>query len=88
MGNQISPVGRNDTKVLRPIKKHQSEDTPQHEKIDPNNCNNPVACICRIFIGSVKASSAKSEQTALRSNVKGYVSGANFDLVFYRTITK
>ena len=30
----------------------------------------------------------KSEQTALRSNVKGYVSGANFDLVFYRTITK
>ena len=30
----------------------------------------------------------KSEQTALRKNVKGYVSGANFDLVFYRTITK
>ena len=30
----------------------------------------------------------KSEQTALRNNVKGYVSGANFDLVFYRTITK
>ena len=30
----------------------------------------------------------KSEQTALRRNVKGYVSGANFDLVFYRTITK
>ena len=30
----------------------------------------------------------KTEQTALRSNVKGYISGANFDLVFYRTITK
>ena len=30
----------------------------------------------------------KSEQTALRSNVTGYVSGANFDLVFYRTIKK
>ena len=30
----------------------------------------------------------KSEQTALRANVKGYISGANFDLVFYRTVTK
>lgn len=30
----------------------------------------------------------KSEQVASRENVKNFVSGANFDLVFYRTITK
>ncbi|MFP6770867.1 MAG: ABC transporter substrate-binding protein [Alphaproteobacteria bacterium] len=30
----------------------------------------------------------KSEQVASRKNVKNFVSGANFDLVFYRTITK
>jgi peptide/nickel transport system substrate-binding protein len=30
----------------------------------------------------------KTQQTALRKNVKGYVSGANFDLVFYRNVTK
>jgi hypothetical protein len=29
-----------------------------------------------------------SEQAVLRKNVKGYVSGSNFDLVFYRNITK
>jgi peptide/nickel transport system substrate-binding protein len=29
-----------------------------------------------------------SEQSVLRKNVKGYVSGSNFDLVFYRNITK
>ena len=29
-----------------------------------------------------------SEQAVLRKNVKGYVSGSNFDLVFYRDITK
>ena len=29
-----------------------------------------------------------SELTAMRTNVKGYVSGSNFDLVFYRGITK
>jgi len=28
------------------------------------------------------------EQLARRANVKGYVSGANFDLVFYRNVTK
>jgi peptide/nickel transport system substrate-binding protein len=30
----------------------------------------------------------RSEQAVLRKNVKGYVSGSNFDLVFYRNITK
>jgi peptide/nickel transport system substrate-binding protein len=30
----------------------------------------------------------RSEQVVLRKNVKGYVSGSNFDLVFYRNITK
>ncbi len=30
----------------------------------------------------------KSEQVASRQNVKNFISGANFDLVFYRTITK
>jgi peptide/nickel transport system substrate-binding protein len=29
-----------------------------------------------------------AEQSVLRKNVKGYVSGSNFDLVFYRNITK
>ena len=29
-----------------------------------------------------------SERVAMRKNVKGYVSGSNFDLVFYRGITK
>ncbi len=29
-----------------------------------------------------------SEQATMRKNVKGYVSGSNFDLVFYRNITK
>ena len=29
-----------------------------------------------------------NEQAVLRNNVKGYVSGSNFDLVFYRNITK
>jgi len=29
-----------------------------------------------------------SEQVAMQKNVKGYVSGSNFDLVFYRNITK
>ncbi len=29
-----------------------------------------------------------SEQVATRKNVKGFVSGSNFDLVFYRNITK
>ena len=29
-----------------------------------------------------------AEQVAMRKNVQGYVSGANFDLVFYRTMTK
>ena len=30
----------------------------------------------------------QKEQLARRNNIKGYVSGANFDLVFYRTVTK
>jgi peptide/nickel transport system substrate-binding protein len=30
----------------------------------------------------------RSEQVVLRKNVKGFVSGSNFDLVFYRNITK
>ncbi|MDH3914080.1 MAG: ABC transporter substrate-binding protein, partial [Rhodospirillales bacterium] len=30
----------------------------------------------------------RSEQAVLRKNVRGYVSGSNFDLVFYRNITK
>jgi len=30
----------------------------------------------------------RSEQVALRKNVKGFVSGSNFDLVFYRKVTK
>ena len=30
----------------------------------------------------------RSEQVALRDNVKGFVSGSNFDLVFYRNVTK
>jgi peptide/nickel transport system substrate-binding protein len=29
-----------------------------------------------------------NEQVAMRKNVSGYVSGANFDLVFYRNVTK
>ncbi len=29
-----------------------------------------------------------NEQVALRNNIKGFVSGSNFDLVFYRTVTK
>ena len=29
-----------------------------------------------------------TKQTALRSNVEGFVSGASFDLVFYRGVTK
>ena len=29
-----------------------------------------------------------NDRTAMRTNVKGYVSGANFDLVFYRNMTK
>ena len=30
----------------------------------------------------------KTEQTALRNNVKGFVSGVNFDHVYYRLVTK
>ena len=30
----------------------------------------------------------RSEQVALRDNIKGFVSGSNFDLVFYRNVTK
>lgn len=30
----------------------------------------------------------QTEQAVIRDNVKGYVSGATFDLVFYRNITK
>jgi len=30
----------------------------------------------------------RSEQVVLRKNVKGFVSGSNFDLVFYRNVTK
>ena len=30
----------------------------------------------------------KSEQVASQKNVRNFVSGANFDLVFYRTVTK
>jgi hypothetical protein len=30
----------------------------------------------------------RSEQVVLQKNVKGFVSGSNFDLVFYRNITK
>jgi peptide/nickel transport system substrate-binding protein len=28
------------------------------------------------------------EQAALRANVKGFISGPSFDLVFYREVTK
>jgi hypothetical protein len=30
----------------------------------------------------------QNEQTARRNNVEGFVSGSNFDLVFYRNVTK
>ena len=30
----------------------------------------------------------QNEQVARRANVKGLVSGANFDLVYYRNVTK
>ena len=30
----------------------------------------------------------QNEQVASSSNVKGFVSGSNFDLVFYRNVTK
>jgi peptide/nickel transport system substrate-binding protein len=30
----------------------------------------------------------QNEQVARRNNVKGFVSGSNFDLVFYRNVTK
>ncbi len=30
----------------------------------------------------------QAEQTVMQKNLKGFVSGSNFDLVFYRNITK
>ena len=30
----------------------------------------------------------QNEQVARRKNLKGFVSGSNFDLVFYRNVTK
>ena len=30
----------------------------------------------------------QNEQVARRTNLRGFVSGSNFDLVFYRNVTK